>query len=76
MNPRTGMDDVERRKILPLPGPELRPLGRPTRSQLFYRLHYPGSHFYKLFSIKFDCLADDNLLPFKYNSNTLYAGYA
>jgi hypothetical protein len=34
--PRGGLDDVERRKILPLPGLELRPLGRPTRSQSFY----------------------------------------
>jgi hypothetical protein len=28
MGPRTGLDDVERRKILPLLGLEIRPLGR------------------------------------------------
>jgi hypothetical protein len=40
---RAGLDDVERRKFLTLPGLELRPLGRPARSQTLYRLHYPGS---------------------------------
>jgi hypothetical protein len=35
---RIGLDDVERRKILPLPGLELRPLGCPARSQSLY--HY------------------------------------
>jgi hypothetical protein len=40
---RTGLEEVERRKILPLPGFELRPLGRPARSQSLYRLHYPDS---------------------------------
>jgi hypothetical protein len=40
---RTGLDDVERRKILSLPGLELRSLGRPARSQLQYRQRYPGS---------------------------------
>jgi hypothetical protein len=33
VGPRTGLDDVERRKVLPLPGLELGPLGRPARSQ-------------------------------------------
>jgi hypothetical protein len=28
MDPRTGLHDVKRRKILPPPGLELRPLGR------------------------------------------------
>jgi hypothetical protein len=32
VGPRTGLDDVERKKILPLPRLELRPLGRPARS--------------------------------------------
>jgi hypothetical protein len=40
VGPRTGVDDVEKRKILPLPGLELWQLGRPTRSQLLYRLFY------------------------------------
>jgi hypothetical protein len=33
VGPATGLDNVERRKILPLPGLELRPLARPARSQ-------------------------------------------
>jgi hypothetical protein len=40
---RAGMNDVEKRKLLTLPGFELRPLGRPTRRQSLYRLSYPGS---------------------------------
>jgi hypothetical protein len=40
---RVGLDDVARRKILLLSGIELRPLGRPIRSQSLYRLRYPGS---------------------------------
>jgi hypothetical protein len=43
MGPRTGLDDLEKRKFLPTPGLELRPLGRPARSQSLYRLSYPGS---------------------------------
>jgi hypothetical protein len=35
---RTGLDDMEKRKFLTLPGLELRPLGRPGRSQSLYRL--------------------------------------
>jgi hypothetical protein len=38
---RTGLDDVEKRKFLALPLLELRPLGRPSRSQSLYRLRYP-----------------------------------
>jgi hypothetical protein len=33
VDPRAGLDDAEKRKILPLPGLKLRPLGRPARSQ-------------------------------------------
>jgi hypothetical protein len=40
---RAGLDDVEKRKLLTLPGLELRSLGRPARSQSLYRLRYPGS---------------------------------
>jgi hypothetical protein len=43
VDPRTGLDDVEKRKFLILPGLELRFLGRPFRSQSLYRLRYPGS---------------------------------
>jgi hypothetical protein len=41
--PRTDLDDVEGRKIVPLPGLELRTLGRPASSLSLYRLRYPGS---------------------------------
>jgi hypothetical protein len=40
---RTGVEYVERRKILPLPELELQPLGRPSRSQSLYRLTWAGS---------------------------------
>jgi hypothetical protein len=43
MVPRTGLDDVEKRKFLTLLGFEFQPLGRPARSQSLYRLRYPGS---------------------------------
>jgi hypothetical protein len=42
VGPRTGLDDVENRKFLILPGLELRSLG-PARSQSQYSLRYPGS---------------------------------
>jgi hypothetical protein len=45
VDPRVGLDDVEKRKFFTLPGLELRPLGRPVRSQSLYRLSYPGSSF-------------------------------
>jgi hypothetical protein len=41
--PRTGLDNVEQRKFLSIPGLELHPLGRPAISQSLYRLRYPGS---------------------------------
>jgi hypothetical protein len=41
VGPRTDLDDVEKRKFLTLRRLEVRPLGRPARSQ--YRLSYPGS---------------------------------
>jgi hypothetical protein len=40
---RVGLDTVEKREILTLPGLELRPLGLPARSQSLYLLSYPGS---------------------------------
>jgi hypothetical protein len=42
VDPRAGLDGVEKRKFLPLPGLELWPL---DRSQSLYRLRYPGSSF-------------------------------
>jgi hypothetical protein len=43
MGPRAGLDELEKRKFLTLPGLELRPLGHPTRSQSLYQLLYLGS---------------------------------
>jgi hypothetical protein len=36
VGPTAGLDDVEKRKFLTLLGLELRPLGRPARSQSLY----------------------------------------
>jgi hypothetical protein len=44
MEPRTGLDDMEKIQFLTLPGLELQPLGRPTHSQSLYRLGYRGSY--------------------------------
>jgi hypothetical protein len=43
MEPRAGMNEVEKREFLILPGFELRSLGRPSRSYSLCRLRYPGS---------------------------------
>jgi hypothetical protein len=43
VDPRAGLDDVEKRKFFTLQGLELRPLGCPACSQSLYRLRYPGS---------------------------------
>jgi hypothetical protein len=43
VNSRAGLDGVEKRKFLALPGLKLRPLGRPARGQSLYRQRYPGS---------------------------------
>jgi hypothetical protein len=43
VDPSAGLDDVEKRKFLTLPGLELRPLCRPAPSQWLYRMRYPGS---------------------------------
>jgi hypothetical protein len=40
LDPRTGLDDVQKRQFLTLSELELQPLGRPARSQSLYRLHY------------------------------------
>jgi hypothetical protein len=41
VGPKTGVDDVERRNILPLPGLELRTLGRPAHCQSLYECAIP-----------------------------------
>jgi hypothetical protein len=44
VDPRADLDNVENRKFLTLPELELRPLGRPARSQSLCRLRHPGSY--------------------------------
>jgi hypothetical protein len=44
VGPTAGLDDVENIKFFDLPGLELRPLGRPARSQSLYRLSYPAPY--------------------------------
>jgi hypothetical protein len=43
MGPRAGLDDVENRKYLILPGLTLQHLSCPARSQSLYQLSYTGS---------------------------------
>jgi hypothetical protein len=43
VDPRVGLDNMEKWKFLTPPGLELRLQGRPASSQSLYRLHYPGS---------------------------------
>jgi hypothetical protein len=38
VDPRAGLDELEKRKFFTLPGPELRPVCCPARSQSLYRL--------------------------------------
>jgi hypothetical protein len=38
---KAGLNDMEKRKFLILPGLDLRPLHRLARSQSLYRLRYP-----------------------------------
>jgi hypothetical protein len=52
MDLRTGMDDVEKRKFLTLPGLEVQPLGCPALSQSLYRLSYTLSIFEKSGNVK------------------------
>jgi hypothetical protein len=52
VDPRVGLDDVEKRTFLTLQALELQPLGRPVRNQSLYRLSYPGSSLYSLCCMK------------------------
>jgi hypothetical protein len=47
VDPRAGLDHVERLKFLTITGLELQPLGRPARIQSLYRLRYRGSSDYR-----------------------------
>jgi hypothetical protein len=67
VDPRTGLDDVERRKFLPLPRLELRSLCPPARSQSLYRLRYPGSLLVANVPIKgFDFENNPNIIPLRH----------
>jgi hypothetical protein len=44
VDPRAGLDDMEKRKFLTIPGLELRTLGRPGCSHSIYRLNYNIYH--------------------------------
>jgi hypothetical protein len=57
VDPTAGLDDVDKRKFLSLPGLELRTLGRSARSQLLYRLRYPGSIAWH----RQECLASERI---------------
>jgi hypothetical protein len=53
VGPRTGLDDVEERNILPLPGLDLQPFGRRARSQSLYptALSWLPWHKYKQINV-------------------------
>jgi hypothetical protein len=59
--PKTGLDEVMKRKILPLSGLKLRPFGRPARRQSLSRLQTTRSHVSKESTLHSHCRA--NLKP-------------
>jgi hypothetical protein len=52
VDPRASLDGLESRKFLPPSGLELRPLGRPARSQSLYRLLSLCSKKYTVYTLK------------------------
>jgi hypothetical protein len=54
VDPRTGLDDVEKERFLTLLGLDLRPLPRPARSYSLYRLRYPGSKYVRYLHLSKD----------------------
>jgi hypothetical protein len=62
VDPRAGLDEVEKRKFLTILGLELRHLGRPARSQSLYRMRYPGSTFWLWGHLKLWCISADHWL--------------
>lgn len=51
VNPRTGLNAVERRKMLPLPRLELGSFGLSAHRKAIYQLHYPSSLFFAWHSV-------------------------
>jgi hypothetical protein len=47
---KAGLDDMERRKMLPPPRLELRTLGHPAHNQSLYRLSYPGPSIFEIYN--------------------------
>jgi hypothetical protein len=66
VKPRAGLDEMEKRKFLTLLGLELRPLGRPARSESLYRLRYPGSYKIQQY------ISDLQVFATKYTGNITY----
>jgi hypothetical protein len=60
VSPRAGLDDLEKKKFLTLPGLEPWPLGRPALSQPLYWLRYPKTKCINLLK----CYSDVTLLLF------------
>jgi hypothetical protein len=69
MDPRTGLDHVEKRKSLTIPGFERRPLDRPARSQSLYRLRYPGSLILKYIVNKNIVMLQSDFVWFRIETN-------
>jgi hypothetical protein len=52
VDPGASLDDMEKRKFLNLRRLELRPLGRPARSQSLYRLRFFFIWFVRLLALR------------------------
>jgi hypothetical protein len=65
VDPRAGLDDLEKKKFLTLPGLEL-----PALSQSLYRLSYPGS-----FSLYIHLRPENQFLKVQYTVS-LFTGWA
>jgi hypothetical protein len=50
VDPRAGLNDMEKMKFLTFSKLELQPLGCPALSQSLYRLRYPHSHSTEIFT--------------------------
>jgi hypothetical protein len=80
VDPRTGLQNVEKGKFLTLQGLQLRPFDSPARSQSLYRLHYPSSLLLQLFILRlyspiqalavlqFKIKLEENMITLIYNS--------
>jgi hypothetical protein len=60
------------RKFLTLTGLEIRPFGRPARSQSLYRLRYPGSLYVIVYIVKVSTFAFTKILGVSENKHQNY----